>query len=142
LSTAYLSLASSIGYAAMDLFNMTNRPVLDSAKVHSAIRTDVIQYHSDIVNKVIHVVANNQAVVVGMSLNPSVKKARKLLEQQGLQVVYLEFGGYGSKWRERLAIKMWSGWPTYPQVFVNGTLVGGASDLQKLIATKELKSVV
>lgn len=126
----------------MDLFNMKNRPVLDSAKVHSAIRTDVMQYHSDIVNKVIDAVANNQAVVVGMSLNPSVKKARKLLEQQGLQVVYLEFGGYGNKWRERLAIKMWSGWPTYPQVFINGTLVGGASDLQKLIAAKELKSVI
>jgi monothiol glutaredoxin len=142
LCTAYLSLASSISYAFMDLFKMTNRPVLDSAKVHSAIRTDVMQYHSDIVNKVIDAVANNQAVVVGMSLNPSVKMARKLLEQQGLQVVYLKFGGYGNKWRERLAIKMWSGWPTYPQVFVNGTLVGGASDLQKLIAAKELKSVV
>ena len=33
--------------------------------------------------------------------------------------------------RERLAIKMWSGWPTYPQIFIKGTLVGGASDLKK-----------
>ncbi|MFT5930783.1 MAG: monothiol glutaredoxin, partial [Oceanospirillaceae bacterium] len=40
-----------------------------------------------------------------------------------------------------LAIKMWSGWPTYPQVFVNGTLVGGASDLQKLIRANELNNL-
>ena len=120
---------------------MKNRPVLDSAKIHPTIRTGVIEYHSKIVTQVIDAVANNQAVVVGMSLNPSVKKARRLLEGQGFKVVYLEFGGYGSMWRERLAIKMWSGWPTYPQVFVNGMLVGGASDLNKLIINKALQSV-
>ena len=27
---------------------------------------------------------------------------------------------------------MWTGWPTFPMVFVKGTLVGGADDLQKL----------
>ena len=117
---------------------MKNRPVLDNAKIHPTIRAGVVQYHSEIVTQVIDTVANNQAVVVGMSLNPSVRKARQLLEHQGLKVVYLEFGGYGSMWRERLAIKMWSGWPTYPQVFVNGMLVGGASDLKKLIADKAL----
>jgi len=121
---------------------MTNHPQLDSAKIHPAIRTGVTQYHSELLNKVIDAVANNQAVVVGVSINPSVKKARKLLDQQGLNVEYLEFGGYGSMWRERLAIKMWSGWPTYPQVFVNGTLVGGANDLQKLIKAKELQALL
>jgi hypothetical protein len=33
---------------------------------------------------------------------------------------YLEYGSYFSKWKERLAIKLWSGWPTFPQVFVDG----------------------
>jgi len=117
---------------------MKTRPVLDNSQIHPAIRTDVVQYHSEIVTQVIDAVANNQAVVVGMSLNSAVKTARQLLEHQGLKVVYLEFGGYGSMWRERLAIKMWSGWPTYPQIFVNGMLVGGASDLKKLIADKAL----
>lgn len=121
---------------------MTNRPILDSASIHPSIRTGVLEYHPDVVNKVIDAVATNQAVVVGMAVNPSVKKAVKLLEQQGLDVTYLEFGGYGSKWRERLAIKMWSGWPTYPQVFVGGTLVGGASDLQKLIEENTLQSLL
>jgi len=117
---------------------MKNRPTLDAEKIHPSIRTGVVQYHADTVNTVIEAVANNQAVVVGMAINHSVKKARRLLEEQGLDVTYLEFGGYGSQWRKRLAIKMWSGWPTFPQVFINGTLVGGASDLQKLIQSQEL----
>jgi len=121
---------------------MSHRPILPSANIHPSIRTKVAEYHSDIVNKVQDAVASKPAVVVGMSVNPAVKKAVKLLEQQGVEVTYLQFGGYGSMWRERLAIKMWSGWPTYPQVFVGGTLVGGASDLQKLIDSSALQSLL
>ncbi|MCO4836805.1 MAG: glutaredoxin [Oceanospirillaceae bacterium] len=117
---------------------MTPRKTLDQNKIHPTISPSVEQYHSDIVNQVINAVEENEAVVIGMALNPSVKRARKLLEKQGLKVTYLEFGGYGSMWRERLAIKMWSGWPTYPQIFIKGTLVGGASDLKKLIINKAI----
>ena len=38
----------------------------------------------------------------------------------------------------RLALKMWTGWPTFPMVFVKGVLIGGASDLAKLIESGEL----
>ena len=34
---------------------------------------------------------------------------------------------------------MWSGWPTLPMVFVKGQLVGGADELQALIASGVLK---
>ena len=40
--------------------------------------------------------------------------------------------------RRRLALKMWTGWPTFPMVFVKGVLIGGASDLAKLIESGEL----
>ena len=33
---------------------------------------------------------------------------------------------------------MWTGWPTFPQIFVNGVLVGGAEDLEWLIRSGEL----
>jgi glutaredoxin-related protein len=33
---------------------------------------------------------------------------------------------------------MWTGWPTLPMVFVNGVLVGGASDLKRLLESGEL----
>jgi glutaredoxin-related protein len=36
------------------------------------------------------------------------------------------------------ALKRWTGWPTIPMVFVKGVLIGGASDLAKLIESGEL----
>ena len=43
-------------------------------------------------------------------------------------------------WRSTL--KLWSGWPTFPMVFVQGTLVGGANDLQALIDSDEFKKML
>jgi len=37
---------------------------------------------------------------------------------------------------------MWTGWPTFPMIFVKGTLVGGAVDLEKLIASGELATLL
>ena len=34
---------------------------------------------------------------------------------------------------------MWSGWPTFPMVFVKGTLIGGADQLEKMVSGGELK---
>jgi glutaredoxin-related protein len=45
-------------------------------------------------------------------------------------------------WRQRNALKLWTGWPTFPMVFVKGALVGGANDLNKLIASGELKKLL
>ena len=48
----------------------------------------------------------------------------------------------GKPWRRRTALKMWTGWPTFPMVFVKGMLIGGADDLAKLIASGELKRLL
>jgi len=37
---------------------------------------------------------------------------------------------------------MWTGWPTFPMVFVRGTLVGGAADLERLIESGELQRLL
>jgi glutaredoxin-related protein len=108
-----------------------NRPVLDqvSTEALNAIST----FHQDVVKEVSQAVSKNKVVVVGMSLNGFVKKAKKALTNAGVEFTYLEYGGYCSKWKERLAIKLWSGWPTYPQVFVNGKLIGGAKETVEAI---------
>lgn len=93
----------------------------------------ISSYHSSIVVEVASAIEKNKVVVIGMSVNPFVKRARKALEASNVPFKYIEVGSYISKWKERLAIKLWSGWPTYPQVFVNGKLVGGALDLEKFI---------
>lgn len=92
--------------------------------------------HNAIVNEVAAAVARDHIVVVGMAQNPHVKRARKALD--GREFTYLEYGSYLGMWKERLAIKMWAGWPTFPMVFVNGKLLGGASDLVAAIAAGEL----
>src|SRR5256885_17175980 len=68
-----------------------------------------------------------------MRQNPFPKKARKLLDEAGLAYQYLEYGSYLGEYRRRLALKMWTGWPTFPMVFVKGVLVGGAEDVARLI---------
>ena len=80
--------------------------------------------------RVTDAVAANAVVVVGMAQNPHVKNVRRALDDAKVPFTYLEFGSYFSSWRERLAIKLWSGWPTFPQVFVRGELIGG-EDLTK-----------
>src|SRR4051812_19817489 len=94
---------------------------------HPVVTEARARFHADIVAEVAGAVAAHKVVVVGMGWNPSVGRARKLLSDKNIPFTYLGYGNYLSKWRQRLAIKLWSGWPTFPQVFVGGTLVGGAS---------------
>ena len=74
--------------------------------------------------------------------NPFPRKARKALDAAGVPHHYLEYGSYFSDWRRRNALKMWTGWPTFPMVFVKGVLVGGADDLAKLIDSGELQRLL
>jgi glutaredoxin-related protein len=83
-------------------------------------------------------VAANDIVVVGMRQNPAPKRARRALDAAGLAYKYLEYGSYLGGYRRRLPLKLWTGWPTFPMVFVKGVLVGGADDLARLIEKGEL----
>ena len=116
------------------------RAVLDEAHIHPAARERVATYHRAVVQEVQDAIAANDVVVVGMRMNPFPKKARKLLDAAKVPYKYLEYGSYFADWRRRLAIKMWSGWPTYPMVFVKGQLIGGASELEKLLASGDYQS--
>ena len=118
------------------------RMILDEARIHPAIRDRIAQNQRDIVEEVAAAVARNDIVVVGMKQNPAPKRARKLLDAAGLRYAYLEYGSYFNTWRRRNALKMWTGWPTFPMVFVKGTLIGGADDLEKLLAAGELKTLL
>ena len=118
------------------------RPVLSESQIHPAIRKRIADLHGDILKEVQDAVANNPVVVVGMGLNPMPKRARKALNQAGVAHQYLEYGNYFNTWRKRNALKMWTGWPTFPMVFVKGTLVGGATDVDALIASGELQRML
>lgn len=119
-----------------------SRTILDEAHIHPAIRAVIAGNHAAIVREVEAAIAQHDIVVVGMAQNPFPRKARALLKSAGLQHAYLEYGSYLSGWRRRNALKMWTGWPTFPMVFVKGMLIGGASELQTLIASGELATLL
>jgi monothiol glutaredoxin len=118
------------------------RNILDEAHIHPAIRETIARKHSDIVLEVQAAIEANAVVVVGMAQNPAPRKACKTLDAHGIPYKYLEYGSYLNAWRRRNALKMWTGWPTFPMVFVKGVLVGGASDLEALIANGELAQML
>jgi glutaredoxin-related protein len=107
------------------------RPILSEQKLHPQVQNTIEAFHSEVVTEVDKAITQNEWVIVGMSGNPFVKRARKHLEKKGISFKYIEYGSYFSKWHERLAIKLWSGWPTFPQVFHKGTLIGGFEDMKK-----------
>lgn len=114
------------------------RSILDENHIHPTIRDKIASHHADIVKEVQDAVAQHPIVIVGMKQNPFPRRARKALDAKGVGYHYLEYGSYFGPWRRRNALKMWTGWPTFPMVFVHGMLVGGSQELGKLIETGEL----
>jgi glutaredoxin-related protein len=112
------------------------RTILEEAQMSPAIREKIAQHHADIVDEVKRAIAESEWVVVGMAQNPHVKRARKTLEARGIAFRYLEYGSYLSEWRRRNALKMWTGWPTFPMVFHEGVLIGGASEVAGYLEAK------
>jgi glutaredoxin-related protein len=118
------------------------RPILEEECLHPAIRQKVANLHADIVHNVQSAAASHPVLVVGMRQNPMCTRARRALADAGVAHHYLEYGSYFSLWRKRNALKMWTGWPTFPMVFVRGTLVGGADDIRTLIDSGELRRML
>ncbi|MFM2249071.1 MAG: hypothetical protein RL071_5146 [Pseudomonadota bacterium] len=104
-----------------------------------AAQAQIDSFHSDVVRKVAEAVDRDALVVVGMAMNPFVGKAKKALQNANLTFTVLDFGGYTGMWKQRLAIKMWSGWPTFPQVYVHGRLVGGFKETEAALASGDLQ---
>ena len=119
---------------------MPSRPQIEQSSIAPAALSAMGEFHADVVREVQEAVRREPVVVVGMAQNPHVRKARQALDGAGVTYTYLEYGSYLSKWKERLAIKLWSGWPTFPQVFVRGTLIGGAALTQQALTDGTLKA--
>jgi len=97
-------------------------------------------YYPETIREIEDAVRSEPVVVVGMAQNPHVKNVRQALDEAKIAYKYLEYGSYFGEWKRRLAIKMWSGWPTFPQVFVKGVLFGGEDLTKKALADGSLKA--
>lgn len=118
------------------------RHVLDESRIHPSVRAHVAGHQEDIVREVQDAVAAHAVVVVGLAWNPFVRKAQRALDEARIAHHDLVYGNYVSDWRRRNALKMWTGWPTFPMVFVKGVLVGGADDLKRLLASGDVQRML
>ena len=118
---------------------MSERPLLEPHLRAPSVNEHLAKFQSETLEQVRAAIKQHSVVVVGMSQNPHVKNVRKALDAAGVPFTYLEYGSYFSAWKQRLAIKLWSGWPTFPQVFVNGVLIGGENTTKEEIASGALK---
>lgn len=114
-------------------------PRLEPASIAEPALAKMTSFHADVVREASEAVRSHDVVVVGMAQNPHVRNVRRALDEAGVSYEYLEYGSYLSGWRKRLAIKIWSGWPTFPQVFVKGVLLGGEELTRKAIEDGSLK---
>lgn len=112
------------------------RQTLDPQKVHPAAITKSENFHPWIVQEVQGLINQHEWVVVGMAQNPVVSSARRFLKDRNIPFHYVQYGSYVSMWKPRLALKMWTGWPTFPQIFHKGVLIGGFSDLKVYLQDK------
>ena len=119
---------------ALDCAATMPRTILEEARLHPAIREFVANLNADIVHNVQAAASSNAVLVVGMAGNPHRAPGAQGLDAAGIAHHYLEYGSYFGGWRRRNALKMWTGWPTFPMVFVRATLIGGADELERLVA--------
>ena len=120
--------------------NEAQRPVLDHARISPRAAAQMQRFRADFLADVTKLVDSNDVVVVGMSQNPNVPRARKSLDAAGVKYAYIGHGSYFSGYRRRLAVKLWAGWPWFPMVFVKGTLIGGADDVAAELADGTLRA--
>ena len=75
----------------------------------------------------------------------NVRRAFSLLCRELAEVIHIETDAAGKSQWQNLNFSGWqelsalSGWPTIPQVFINGELVGGADIAQELAESGELE---
>lgn len=118
------------------------RPILAEDRIHPAVRDKIANNQRALLDEVMAAVEAHDVVVVGMAQNPVPKKARKALDAISVDYHYMEYGSYLSQWRPRNVLKMWTGWPTFPMIFVKGTFIGGCADLNALISDNALQPLL
>ena len=126
----------------LEAWIMSVRPLLSEQNKTDRVKTKIADFNADAREEVRQTVEREAVVVVGMAQNPFVRKVRRALDGANIPFSYLEYGSYLTSWKERLAIKMWSGWPTFPQVFVRGTLIGGNAETTRAIEDGTLREML
>lgn len=129
----------------VDRVDGANAPELSKkVKQHSSATTDTAVASGDL-NSQLKSLINTAPVMLFMKGTPDQPKcgfSRTIV--QLLQEQNVKFGSFDilSNEQVRQGLKEYSNWPTYPQLYINGELVGGVDIFKELVASGELKSML
>ena len=76
---------------------------------------------------------NFDIVVIGVQLSPQNSQVRALLQFTNHTAKEIYLRPWMLNKHKKLAVMLWSGWPTFPQIFIRGMLIGGEQELRRAI---------
>ena len=113
-----------------------------SRKIHALLSKDaqneIALFQQPFVEELQCMINNFEIVVVGVQLNSKSRQVSTLLQASEHDFKELYLRPWLMDRRKKLAVMLWSGWPTFPQVFIRGMLIGGEQELRRAIQNGEL----
>lgn len=98
--------------------------------------------YTELLTNLANQIETDTVVVIDISNGAYIEKIDSIFRMKGLEISYVEVGTPFTKIQERDAIKAWSGWHTFPQIFVNGYLIGGHEELRKAFDDGTLDKII
>jgi glutaredoxin-related protein len=93
------------------------------------IRKSTKQF-DDLLTSISVSVEKNTCVVITIENGPYTRQILEILKENGIEVQLIEIGTPFTKIKEREMVKIWSGWDSFPQIYLNGFLLGGYEELK------------
>ena len=113
-----------------------------SRKIHALLSKDaqneIALFQQSFVEELQCMINNFDIVVIGVQLDPKNRQVSSLLHGSKHNVKEHYLRPWLMDKRKKLAVRLWSGWPTFPQIFIRGMLIGGEQELQRAIQNGEL----
>ena len=110
-----------------------------SRKIHALISEEaqarLSDFHQPLIEQLQQEIHSHDIVVVGLAYQPSTQRVIKELNKLDCLTQCIEISPWIGSSEKRLAIKIWSGWPSFPQIFVRGMLIGGELELGNFVAS-------
>ena len=113
-----------------------------SRKIHALLSKDaqneIALFQQSFVEELQCMINNFDIVVIGVQLSSRNRQVSSLLQATNHTVKELYLRPWMMDKHKKLAVMLWSGWPTFPQIFIRGMLIGGEQELRRTIQNGEL----
>ncbi|KAF9456441.1 glutaredoxin [Collybia nuda] len=139
------ALAKHVAGPSYNPLSRTDQAPAPPSNVHLPVESDEKQETQEELDARMQAIMNKSKVVLLMKGTPEAPRcgfSRKLslvLKDQGIS--YTHFNILSDE-RVRQGLKVMNNWPTFPQLIINGELVGGLDIVQEMVDSGELAEMV